>query len=70
MMQRQKSHAMDVKHNEARDKMAEDVEDRMAAENALRQQYRFELEEGKKTPFAYVSFREYDMAVSLFLSFL
>ena len=55
MMERQKSHMMDIKHNEARDKMAEDVESRITAENALRQQYRFDLEEGNKTPFIYVS---------------
>ena len=43
-MERQKSHIMDDKHTATRDKMAEDVEARITAETALRQQYRFDLE--------------------------
>ena len=55
MIERKKSHAMDVKHNEERNVTAESVQQRLAHEEKLRQKYRFELEEGKKSPFRYVS---------------
>ena len=52
--ERQKSHIMDDKHTATRDKMAEDVEARITAEAALRQQYRFDLE--KRTFWAFWAF--------------
>ncbi len=42
MVERQKSHIMDDKHTATRDKMAEDVEARITAETALRQQFDLE----------------------------